>query len=505
MVTKNLSSIGPSNNVKPIPIWHSIPPVSEVDFEFKIETESQTISLKDLVMKGSLTDGATNTIGSFELNIIDPDKTIYNLIDTFDKLKFYANYGEPVDLRFTGYIERKGYQDIYTVISGRSIGMIFSNKNIIYNSDGAKSRDTIIKEIIEANFSDYNINVDNIEEDETTLNVNYYEIPFTDIIEEICGQTHDFYLDHSFNAHYFEKGYRTNSTDGISQEQNHIETTDNAYDTENTYTKVRVYGQTIDNVPLISTSTTDTTNTKGVKKEYKIDDNSVTNTDQANDLANLSYDSYNQIPKVGSFSSILLPTIQPGEKLFLAIPREDIDPGYYTINSYTHEFDLESEYDKKTTVNMVKRRDQISDIIKKRIKFENKISENLNPYDLDFSLVITFSSDIGTHDGTEINEDYLKMSSGETVGTWISQVYTFNSNLSKLDLKWSGEYLVGDYQVDSSQLWYSLDGGTTWIPALLGNSTLSLTNVPTGTDFRLKVILKKSDAKVKVIGALYSY
>ncbi len=500
MPVKNINKIGPSGNPKPIPIYHSIPPANASDYKFVIETDTTTIDLSDLVTKGSITDGATTTIGSFEIFILDPDQTVYSQFETFDKLKWYADYGDPETLRFAGYIERRGYQDIYTVISGSSLGMIFTNK-VIYDSDGPKSRDTILKEIIEENFSEYSINTDNIEEDDTTLDVNYYEVPFTDIIEELCGSTYDFYLDHSFNAHYFVKGSRKNTTDGIV-DQNHIETPDNADDTENTSTRVRVYGQNIDGLPLISSSASNTAITKGVKKEYTLTDNSVIRSSQAKDLSDLEYSSRNQIPRVGTHSALLLPTIQPGEKLFMAIPREDITPNYYTINSYTHEFDLGENNDRTTTINVLRKRDQISDMVKKRVKFESKITENLNPFNLDFSNIIRFNTDSGTHNNTEINEGYLKVKLGESSGQWISDIIDLDDDPVKLQAKMVGDLLIQQYGVSTSRLWYSLDGGTVWKLVPIEDT---LIEGQTGTRLRFRVDLNSTDAKVRAVGALYSY
>lgn len=501
MAVKNIGSFGPSGNIKPIPIWIPIPPSSDADFKFEIETDTDNIDLYNLVQKGNLTDGTTDSIGSFEIQILDPTQDIYNQFETFDKLNYYADYGEPTTLRFKGFIERKGFQDIYTTISGKAIGMIFQGKNITYNSNGAKTKDTIIKEIIDEFFSEYSINTDNVEADTSSLNVNYFEVPFLDIVSELCGATHDFYLDCNWNAHYFEKGSRTNETDGISEQQNHIETTDNSYDTESTFTKVRSYGSQIDNIPLIYTSESDTSNTKGVVKEQKIDNSSLITDLQLKDFTDLEFSSKNQIPKVGSHSSLLLPTIQPGEKLFIVIPREGIEPGFYSINSYTHEFDIGGDTYAKTIVNIVKRREQISDIIKKRVQFENKIADNPNPNKFNFSKVVQFLEDSGTHNGTFILEKRLQVLSGLSNGIWESDTYDLGGNVSAIEVRMGGESLIKEYNSTSSKLYFSLDGGTSWT---LNPPSGVISSIPTGRRLKFKVVLNSPDAKVQVVGALYS-
>ena len=168
---KNINTLGPSGNRKPIPIWHAVPPASEAEYLFQIETSEEVVDLEDLIVSGRVTDGVTTTIGDFELQILDPDQTVYNQISKFDEIVMYGDYNETTNARFRGKIERKGYQDIYLVISGRSIAMIYADFPIIYNSNGPKSKSEILIEIIEANFPE--IDTSGIEVDATTADVNY--------------------------------------------------------------------------------------------------------------------------------------------------------------------------------------------------------------------------------------------------------------------------------------------------------------------------------------------
>jgi len=500
MVVSNIHAIGPSGRPKPIIIYHPVPPSSEAEYLFKIETADETIDLEDLVTKGRITNGVTTTIGDFELEILDPNRTIYDKITKFDDVLMYGDYGTATNLRFRGKIERPGYQDIYTILSGRSIGMIFDNP-VIYNSEGKKKKSEILKEIILNSFSQYSINIDNIEEDTNEIEVNYFEIKFTDIIQEICGGTHDFYLDHEYKAHYFERGSRINQAEAISELANHIETTDNATDTDETYTKVRAYGVAVDDIPLIATSTEDTTETKGVSKMLKLDNNSLTNNEQILDYVDAEAQKTLESPRVGTHSSLFLPTLQPGEKLFVAIPREDVAPGYYLINSFTHEFDLSNEYDRKTTINIIRRRQQISEIMKNRISFEGKITENANSHDMDFSRRITFETDSGTHYNTVINEGFLKVKTGESSGQWISDIINLDEDVSRIEFYMTGELLIQQYQLSTSYLWYSLDGGTTW--TLSPGNGVEVTDL-TGKQLRLRVDLNSTTAKVKSVQTLFS-
>lgn len=504
MAVRNVSRVSTNRNPRPIPIHHVIPPSSDADYLFEIETDTEIISLEDLIVKGRVTDGPTETIGDFELQILDPDRTIYEGISTYDELTMKADYGTVTNLRFRGKIERRGYQDIYLIISGRAIGLIFAEKKIIYNSNGNKNKSDVLKEIIAANFT--GINVDNIVEDTTQANVNYFEIPFTEIISELCGSTHDFYLDHSYNAHYFLKGSRQSVTEAISEDANHIITEDNADDTEETYTKVRVYGSDINGLPIISSSESDTTLTKGVDKDFKVDFSSIVNSSQAGLASTSEFSKRNTKPKVGNHSSFFLPTLQPGEKLFIAIPREDIDPGHYLVDSYTHTFDLEAENDRMTTVNLVKRRLDTSKIIKNRINFENNISTNINPSDFDNTFIIDFKNDSGTHvttywealnvdeSGNSI-EGEIKTTSGNESGTWVSNQITSSQQITRMQLQVAGENTAGIL------MFISTDDGNTYVQT---NVTGGFT-FPVGLLLRIKLEFTNSSQKVRSIALFYDF
>ncbi len=501
MPVRNIGSIG---SPKPIEVYHIIPPVSNADLKVTIETDTETIDLSDLVLSGSYTDGVTNTVGSFDFKIIDANQSIYNRISTFDEVIIYADYGTPTTARFRGKIEKRGYIDSYLTISGRSIGMIFSEKNIIYNSEGQKSIDTILTEIIEANFS--SVDVTNIESNPALITVNYFEIPMSQIIEQLCGSTYDFYLNHNNEAHYFTKGSRQNETEAIMEDINAIETTDNTDDTEEVYSKVRVYGGTVSGIPIIATSDSSTTQTGGVIKELKIDNLSIKTVNQAQDLADSEYLSKNSVPRIGETSALFLPTLMPGEKLFIAIPREDIVPAYYEINTYKHEFDLNSSTWAKTTINIKRKKQTVSSLVKQRINFESEITENTNPNDMDYSLIYDFSTDEGTFTNTirqsiDTNGSVnyvLKTVSGDS-GNWKSPIKLLPSNIAGIEFRIAGDNLAGT-PPEGTKIYYSFDGGTT---EYLYDASVSQTIVPTGSALVIKILFSSAETQVDAVAALY--
>jgi len=509
MAPRNINSIGPSGNIKPIPSWIVVPPATDSDYYFEIITDTETIDLADLVNKASISYGVTDTVGTFELAIIDPQKTVYNKIDTFDELFLYADYGAPTTKRFRGKIERKGYQDIYTILSGRGNGMIFASKNIIYsprdsnNNPITMAKSDVLKAILTEFFP--NVTQINIEENTDLIVPNYFEIPMTTVITELCGATHAFFLDPDNDANYFLRGSRTNMVEAISETANHIETSDNAKDTENTYSKVRIYGSTINDIPIIQSSASDTSNTKGIEKEYKTDNASVLTDTQGAYLAQSEALERKEAPRVGQVSALFLPTLMPGEKLFVIIPREDITPDYYEVVNYTHSFDLSSEFDKITTINLKKSKVSTSSIIRDILKFNDSVASNPNPQNMDYSLIYDFSTDEGTFTNTQRNfitsglggYYVLKTISGAD-GSWTSPEYQLAGNLSKLEFRISGDFLEGTLP-EGTKIQFSIDGGITFYTYLSTEEAIL-----TGDTIIIKVNLSSADTAIKSVGALYS-
>ncbi|MFW9872078.1 MAG: hypothetical protein ACFFG0_03175 [Candidatus Thorarchaeota archaeon] len=394
--------------------------------------------------------------------------------------------------------------------------MILSEKSIIYqtlddsgyNSSGeyvyqgdytSKTKSDIIKEIFYRYFPDIT-DFSQIETDSTSVQKSYFEIPFGDIIEDLCGNDKYFYLDYDLVPHYFTKGSRVNTTEIVTSD-NLVTLADNADNGEEIYTRVRVYGQSEDGIPVIGTYNIGTSNTSGIDKDYIINNSSVVNTTQANALAESEANNLTESTKIGQITSLILPSLNPGESFFISIPEENISPAYYNVKEFTIEIDNQGDFAYKTIFNIETKRVDLSKTIKTTIQTQSELASNDNPNDLDYSRIITFEEDSGTHYGTTISENYLKVTSGGSTGYWESEIFTLGSNVSAIEIRWSGDLLVGDYTTTSSQLWFSLNGGATW---KLNPTSGTISSIPVGKDLRVKVVLNQSSAKVKRIGVYYN-
>lgn len=511
MVVKNITATGPSGNIKPIPVWHPIPPTGNEKIKVTIDTSSGEIDVSDLITQASFNLGVTSTIGDFTLTFIDPIKENHDLISLFNDVYLYSDYGtEATTKRFRFKVERKGFSDFKTTLSGSGIGMILSNKSIIYQSlidelISYKNRSDVIIEIIQQNFPDIT-DFSHIEEDTTQVKVNYSEIPFYDIIEEHCGNTHYFYLDKDLIPYYFTKGSVKNTTEAITS-NNLVTIDDNAEDGEEIYTRVRIYGYSSGEIPIISTKDLGTTITGGIDKDYIINNTSIITQEQADDLALQTANELQNSTRVGSIVCLGLPSLTPGDSLFIGLPEHNLPPGYYNIKEFSINIDNEGNYPYLTNFNIEKRRLDSPTVIKDIIQTQNEIKEAINKNDLDFSLVIDFSqvdsgTTYGTHDGTSVMEGKLVVTSG-SVGTWISPIFTLTDDISIMENRWYGDNLVKEYGATSALLFFSLNGGVTWKPAIVYGQQVS-SKIPTGRSLRYKVVFNSSDQNLARMGSLYS-
>ncbi len=508
MAVRNLHGIG---NTKGIPVTHFIPPKFSPVWKIEVVTDNETIDLTELLVEGYYLDGVTSSIGDFSLKILDPNNTNANKIEEFDTVNIYLDYGKvATTLRFTGKIERESNQDqIYLILTGRSLAMITTGTNITYSSNGAKARSVILKEIINMKNSDGitpkyfgGLILDSgIEDDLTEIEVNWEEIPFWQIVEELCiSGGRDAYINPLYVLNYFIKGSRQNTTEAIVENINLIETPDYAKDTDEVFTKVRVYGKKIGDIPIVATTTQDTSYTKGVIKELKIDNSSVDSTTQATELAEAEAEDKRVPPRVGNILSLMMPTLLPGEMVNISNPTNNIQPAAYNINSFKQIFSSESS--PTTELIIQKQRVELATILKSNIKFKSDIPDNINKYDMDFSNVITFDKDSGIHTNTEINEGYLKVKLGANTGSWTSDVINLSDNVSNVEFRMTGDYLVAQYGATTSYLWYSLDGGTTWHVYTKQDTP---TTVAAGRDLKIRIDLNQQDAKVSAAAVMYKF
>jgi hypothetical protein len=512
MAVRNIGGFG---KPKPIPVIHFIPPRFSPVWKVEIATDTETIDVTEIVFSGEFSDGVTDNIGDFVFRLLDPSNNVSNRIEEFDTVNIYMDYGKTATtLRFVGKIERKSNaEQIFLDISGRSVAMITTGTNVTYSSSGLKARSEILTEIIELRFSGL-IATTGIEEDLVEIEVNYSEIPFWQIVAEICnGADRDAYVGTDLVFNYFARGSKYNRTEAVVENINLVEAFDFAKDTEEIVTKVRVYGNIDGNVPIIYSSGSNTSQTKGIVKEYKQNISGIVTPAQAKDLAISKAASNLVAPTLGTISSMMLPTLLPGEKVKIANPTNNIPPADYEINSFRHMF---SEDGAPTTTLVIKKeRASVSRILKSNYVFQNDITDDINPLEMDYTVILDYRRQVSTTGNAVIGEGYfaqgvfdnvetevsstgngvLKTVSGET-GSWTSPEIQTEGLVSKISLNHNSEY------IGATKFFVSLDRGLKFVE--IGSAAGNFTFDSPQNSIIIKADIKSSSTRIEKIGINYS-
>lgn len=507
---RNLLSIG---NKKPIPIYVWIPPSYDPIFKIEVtDSEGNNYDVTDLIIEGEYTDGITDTIGNFNFKIDNSTQSYNNIFNPYNIINIYLDYGTTATTkRFSGYLERVSKQEHNLVLTGRNLSAKYVGKNITY-SDINAARSLILSKILlryfdadgdpdlndpDAFYTGTEISQVNLESDTGTMTVNYFDKPFWEVVSEICqAGNYDAYINVNGDFNYFSSGSRLNTTEAVVHEYNLISTGDFAPDAQSVYNKIKVYGADIGGIPVIYTASDTTSQASYGVKELKIEDSSITTTEQAQARADYEL-SINKDPvTIGEVTSLGLPTIAPGQMIRISDPLNGLNPTYYKIQKFTHKFSNDEPF--QTTLTLYKERTSIPNILKKRIKFESEVTANKNQYELDYSHIFDFQEDSGSHTNTQISINSstgageLK-TDGSASGTWISDTITLTSNIIGIEPRIEGNNLSG------VQIAISTDAGVVFHPIVSGTST-----IPSGKYIQMKIILNSASTIINGVGFLYS-
>lgn len=443
-----------------IPVYVWIPPIYSPEYKIEVLTSNgTTYDVTDFVHEGEYTDGVTETIGNFTFTVDNYNETYTNKWNLYDKVKIYMDYDvTATTLRFTGVIEKLSTKNETIVISGRSIASRVMGLTVT-KSVVSEYTHTIIEELIASYCSDYitTTNIDTTESTDTTVTVNWYQRPFWECIQELCSRSgYDAYIDKNMDFNYFVSNTRDNTTECVIHDSNLLETGDFTPDLSTVKNRIRIYGATVEEMVIIwAEEDTSSIASYDVREEI-INDSSIINIAQAQDRALYELSAKKSPPIIGEVTSLGLPTLLPGERVRISDPLNNLQPQYYNIRKFTHQFSNDDPF--QTVLTIQKESSTISNILKKRITFETESSSMENPYEMKYSWLFTFDTESGVHTNTKIDtiSGRLLLQTGQTSGNWVSDVNSLNSNMTECELRVKGESLSGvTYSV-------SVDNGFTW-------------------------------------------
>jgi len=494
MPTRSLTTIRPR-------IW--IPPTEGQIYKVEIETSEDTYDITDIIIEAECTDGVTNTIGNFKILFDNSAQTYSNLLNLYDHVNIYLDYGSSATTRrFRGVIEKRSYRRNNIEIMGRSMAARATGLTVTKSYTNQYTHD-IVQDILDtsATYITQN-NIDTTEGTDTQVTISFYEKPFWECIIELCNRAgYDAYIDDDSDFHYYVADTRDNTTEAVVHESNLIETGDFAPDLSVVKNKVVVYGAKVEDMQIVWTESDSASITAYDEKKLIISDSNIRTIGEAQSRAQYELSINKDPPIVGEVKSLGLPTIAPGERIRISDPLNGLDPDYYTIQKYTHKFSNDEPFQTELTVQKETR--TIPNILKQRISFEKEVSERENPNDMEYSWVFDFDTDSGVHSSTEIVGGVLKLQSGQSSGTWISDLNLIDANMSSFEIRAKGEgfatILYSEDSTNGTRYYVSANNGVDWTEITAFKTSYDLV----GRYIKIKVEINNSDTQIDSLALLY--
>ncbi len=444
------------------------------------------------VIKSSWIKPVTSGIGTFNIKLSNSFGQLNGLYNKGDTAIFYADNSDGTTQKFYGIIDFVkndiGDTGQFLNIDGRHRGFHL-NEFMVCHSATAKPTSQILKDIIDKLPANYGITYENVNTTTDLMDVEWNYKPFWDCVLELTNFSgYDAYVDDDLDIHFFEENSILNEDDAIVEGDNLLDSKE--WGTNSLYEKTRVIvmGQDAEGLPIIHTAISE--NETEIKEVF-IKDNSANTEQRVQDLANANLlEVINKNPQ-GIIKSFGLETTNPGDNIWIIIPRQQI-AGQYKIIQITHKFGM-AIGGWRTECLTEEEPGGTSKILRDMMKSTNVITEAENVNKFNYSYNFPYDEDTGTHSNTEITEGVLK-TIGAT-GTWISPNRNLSENATKCEIKVSGDALTG------TKYYISSDGGLSWqrvIPnTLTAMKTLSQV-------LQLKVNLNSASTQIKSLVLLYS-
>ena len=491
MVVTNLKSERPF-------IW--IPPNTTAAYKITIERSDGTIDdISDFISMAEFEDNITESVGKFEIELWNPNEEYTNIWLGNEIVRYYKDYASTATtLRFRGRIEKPSKRYNKINLKGRSEGLKMLGVTVTKSYTNVETS-VIVKDL----FSTYlpSLTTNNVGSSTTNLTLTWSQKPLMEALQELAKAAgFEFYLGADLDFRYFNTGSIQNQSEAIVHGMNLLDIPDFTPDLTLIKNRVIVYGAVVDGVQVLAsaeqkTGIYGTDNEEFGVRELIVNDENITEETTAQEVADYELSVNKEAPKVGNVKGWLLASIQPGEKIRISSPSDELNPTFYNTTGYKDKLDVVQSGVFSTTVFVNKEPRKLSHILRDRVQQENKKkSTNLNPEEMRFSYNFLFEEDVGAHTNTEITDGVLKPTAAS--GTWISPLRSLDSNMVEAYILELGQFLP-DVTVSVSG-----NNGISY-QAFTSNKTKLVLSGSIGAEVRVKVVFSNADAQLSALSLLY--
>ena len=363
--------------------------------------------------------------------------------------------------------------------------------------EGDTTCDTILKELVDNYLTGFTYT--NVTASVVTPNIKWSNKPFWEAVEDLCKLSiptaevtrtktrFDCYVDDDKDFHFFEENSIETTTDAIVWNDTLIELTGFGEEQNVIKNKIIAYGYDDTGLPIIDVATDTSSQNSYGTKEMVITDKDLNTYSKTAGLASANLNNQKDPKKEGQALCFWLPTINPGEKIWISEPTSKIIE-QNKIFKYTHRYPLE-----RTHLILTKTRN-VATLFRDRILKDIAQDIIVNPYEMTKSLNFPFDNAnnlSAQDDNVTITEGKIKLSSG-TTGEFVTKTFSQNDNITNCHLK-----VVGEQNTDTVYK-VSTDGGENYTVVL----PETLTSLTLGKDIIIKVQLNNANAEIDSIALL---
>ena len=460
----------------------------------QIKVEINGDDLTSRVVESSFTKPVTNGIGTFKVKLSNASGGLTGTYSSGNFVKFYADNSDATTRQFWGRIDNiseiVGDDGKFLEIEGRHRAYLLTESLICHSATSTESSQ-VLKDIIDKLDPSYGFTYSNVNTTETAINVEWNYKKFWDCVIEICNFSgYDCYVDDNLDFHFFEANSILNTNDAVVEGDNLINSDGWGINDYYEKTRVTVIGKGKEGLPIVYTAISP--NEGDEIREVFVNDSSANTLNAVTNLAESKLSEItNQTPQATT-KSFGLETISPGDNIWLLIPRQEIH-GQYKIIEIRHKFGMKSG-GWRTELTIEQGSEDISKIIEKISQKSDRIGSFDNINKLNYSWYFGFDADSGTHSNTEITGGVLK-TDGSASGTWISSLKEIPNNISRCEIRASGQSIPGTI------FYISSDNGITY--STISLNTLKTKSLP-GKSLKVEVDINSADTQIYSLVLLYS-
>ena len=426
-------------------------------------------------------------IGHFKINLINADGRFSNVYSGGEEVILKVDLASGTTVRFKGTIDSvKNKRGAYEILelSGGHLSSELLDITVTREYNGEKTCDEILKDIVDSYLTGYTYT--NTNSSTVSPDIKWSNKPFWNCVEDLCRlavnssevtddlKRFDCYVDDDKDVHFFKENSRENNNEAIVWNDTLIALQGLGEQSTLTKNKIIVYGDDGTGLPIIRESEDDVSKSAyGLKEEIIVNTDIVTGTS-----AEIISDAQLALEKTpetqGKATCFILPSIQPGEKIWVSDPTMKITK-QIKISKYTHSYPVE-----QSSVILTKER-SIPGIFRQQTLKDIAQDDIINPYEMTKSINFTFddSTGISTIDeNMSVSGGKLGLSSGSQ-GTMTTETFTQTSDITSVHLLTVGELIV------TMEIRVSTDGGDNWQTVESNKQT----TVTAGKDIKVRITL----------------